>query len=419
MRTVQVGWLLLVLAGALAAPRAAPGESPSPVPEPASDPPEWREDAFLTRRPGSRRERRGDARASLARQAHRVRGHIRWLQDAIAREDRRMGVRRARVRYGPPTSPAGGRDERGPPSGGPSDGIVVEEVPGEPQPTDSRRRQRRRASQPRSHLLPALGGATGLIDLPVALTPPRGRTVIAIQHESFRGRAGYWPEIYGRIDETNRYASVIHGLGEDLEVSAHGEIWSKTLSYRDPFAGTEPSFSARNKAFLGLGAKHALALGGALHDRAWAALGFRYQFFDAADRDTTELSEYERFSHAYAVLSAKLAGRLWTHGAYKRVSYDLGGGRPPSGRTGTFPGRSARPWWNQWGLGLEWLFAPRTTLVLELVDETGDAFPGSADRTAFNAALRHVHAGFGAGVYARRLNQRGLEDNGLQVAWRF
>ncbi|MBI4860069.1 MAG: hypothetical protein HY815_07370, partial [Candidatus Riflebacteria bacterium] len=153
--------------------------------------------------------------------------------------------------------------------------------------------------QPYRHFLPALCGATGLIDMPVAYTQPKKKYVVSAQTEHLQATDRYWSLPYKSVNGDSRYWTLNYGATHNIEVNADVEFWNKDFQYNDPLNGTNPSFSLHDKFFFGFGSKWAFPLPGTTFERLWFAMGFRVQFFNNPDRNVTEFHEYERHSHVY------------------------------------------------------------------------------------------------------------------------
>ena len=280
--------------------------------------------------------------------------------------------------------------------------------------------------QPGRHFMPALCGATGLIDVPVAYTIPKRRWVASAQTEHVVGNSKYWPLPYRYVGESNRYFTLNYGATDNIEVNADVEMWNKDFQYNDFINGTDPKFATHDQFFLGFGSKWAFPLQHPGLERIWFATGFRVQFYENDDRSVTDFHEYERFQNIYFVFSAKGTEELFGHLMFKYVSYDWRGGIPPAGATDLFPGYSPVNAWGQWGIAFEWFVFPDLEIYTELHKDTNVEFfygenreDGTLLQFNWNVGARYQYKDLGVGFWAKRINFAGLDDNGVQVSFKF
>lgn len=274
--------------------------------------------------------------------------------------------------------------------------------------------------QPYRHFMPALGGMTGLIDMPVAYTQPKRTWVVSAMADRLRADSEYWPLPYRSIEGDSTYYSVNYGARDDVELTLTGEFWDKDVQYADATFGTLPRFTTKDQFFLGAGMKYSFPV--EYHDlgeRMWIGLGARFQLFDNQDRNVTEIHEYDRFSTVYLTASTKGTETLFGHFTYKYISYDFKGGRFPSGATGAFPGYSPTNAWAQLGLAVEWFMFPDVVVFTELVQDTNVIFAGTLNQFNWNAGVRYQLKDFGVGFWAKRINLPGLSQSGVQASVRF
>jgi len=273
--------------------------------------------------------------------------------------------------------------------------------------------------QPYRHFMPSLSGATGLIDMPVAYTIPRKKYVFSAQTDHVVANQDYWSLPYVHVGESNRYFSLNYGATSNIEVHAIGEFWNKDFQYKDNINGTNPTFNMHDKFFLGFGTKWTFPLPHFSPERIWGALGCRFQFYRNEDRNVTEFHEYERFQNVYGVFSAKATEELFGHVMFKYISYDWRGGTYPAGMTDVFPGYAPTNSWMQWGLAGEWYVFPDVSIFTELIKDTGVVFLGNLLQFTWNVGARYQYKGLGVGFWAKRINFRGLDNNGIQASWKF
>lgn len=276
--------------------------------------------------------------------------------------------------------------------------------------------------QPYRHFMPALSGLTGLIDMPVAYTQPRKTYVVAVQRERVRADSTWWRLPYRGIASDMTFASLNYGATRSVEISLDGELWNKAIQYNDPIRATNPTFTESDLNFVGIGSKWTFPFGTNAIERVWFALGFRTQLYDDQHRDVTEVHEYDRFSNIFFVASTKATEELFGHFMAKYVSYDFAGGRSPSGATATFEGFSPTNAWTQWGLAAEWYVFPDFEIFTELTREANVIFldvDGPFNQFNWNVGARYHRQDIGVGFFAKRINHRGLADNGMQAAIRF
>jgi hypothetical protein len=277
--------------------------------------------------------------------------------------------------------------------------------------------------QPYRHFMPALSGLTGLIDITAAYTQPKKTYVVTVQRERVRADRTWWRLPYRNIRSDMTFASINYGATPNIEISLDGELWDKDITYNDPRTDTEgPTFSARDRAFLGLGSKYTFPFSTTAIERLWFGLGFRINISNEEDYDYTEVHEHDRFSQIFFTASTKATRELFGHFMVKYVSYDFGGNRAASGRTDTFPGFSPTNAWTQWGLGIEWYLFPDFVLMTELLQDSATVFldvDSTFNQFNWNVGARYHRENIGIGVFAKRVNHRGLEDNGVQFAVRF
>lgn len=264
--------------------------------------------------------------------------------------------------------------------------------------------------QPEVHYLPGLSGSTGLVDIPVAYTLPRGRWMLSTQSEKVDGNANYWPTVYRAVKGNANRLHAGYGVASDTEMNLTVENWNHELHYFDPIFGVDPNFSAENKLFFGIGAKRAFQL----TDRVWAGVGVRYQHYEEQDRAVTELHEYERFSHAFATASWQASDSLYVHAMFKYVVYDWDGDRPASGASGLFPGFSLPSTWSQPGIGVEYRFRRHWSAAGEFISDTDVQFLRDVGNNAVNATIRYEDRDKSFGIYAKRLNVDHLFYGGIQ-----
>jgi hypothetical protein len=267
------------------------------------------------------------------------------------------------------------------------------------------------------HLMPALGGMTGLVDVPVAGTVPASEWVLTLQHENMTAGAGYWPLVYKSVEDRTETLHASYGLSRGLEATVSLELWDRDLHYFDPVSAVDPIYTVEGKLFAGAGLKW-VAPEGHLWGKpfAWGA-GFKFQPFARTDRDITELHEYERFSHAYGVASWRPTSDLFFHATLKWVIYDFGGNRPPSGSAPGFVGFSVPASWLQPGLAAEYYFTKELSVFGEYTRDADVDFIGIR-QNAVNAGVRWQGSRMGVGVFGKRLDHRDLDYYGAQASLR-
>lgn len=277
--------------------------------------------------------------------------------------------------------------------------------------------------QPYRHFMPSLSGLTGLIDIPVAYTQPKQTYVITAQHEKVRAGPTWWRLPYRSIRSDMTFASINYGATPNIEISLDGEMWDKEITYNDPRINAPgPTFSVKNRSFLGVGSKYTFPFGTTAIERLWFGLGFRLNISNEEDYDYTEVHEHDRFSQIFFTASTKATRELFGHFMIKYVSYDFAGGRRASGRTATFDGFSPTNAWTQWGLGVEWYLFPDFEIFTELLQDSATVFldiDSTFNQFNWNVGARYHRENMGLGIFAKRVNHRGLEDNGVQFAIRF
>jgi hypothetical protein len=273
------------------------------------------------------------------------------------------------------------------------------------------------AASPPGRVLTSLSGATGLVDIPAADTPPAGSFAISTQLERVRATDRYWSPPYDAITQAQRYFALTWAPVGGLELGLTLESWDKELRYANPIGDERPSFLGVERIFPGIVAKKRFDLSRWPGLPAQAAIGFRLQRQPEKERSLTEFHEYERFSHAFATLSGQPSRVVLAHAMFRAVA--LRSRRPIAGRTDGFVGYTVPGSWRQWGLGLEWLAGRHVKVIGEVLEESGIRFRGDLDRTDVNLGVRYEDDRKGLGFWARRVNHDGLADAGLQMAWRF
>ena len=276
--------------------------------------------------------------------------------------------------------------------------------------------------QPYRAFMPALSGLTGLIDISTAYTQPKKQYVVTLQHERVRADNTWWRLPYRSIDSDMTFASINYGATPNIEISLDGEMWDKDIRYNDPVNGTNPLFSTRDQSFIGFGGKWTHPFDTVGVERMWVALGYRLQLYDAENIHVTEVHEYDRFQQFFLVASTKATRELFGHFMLKYVSYDLSGGRPASGATPTFVGFSPQNAWTQWGIGIEYYLFPDFEIFVEALNDSSTIFldlDSTFNHFNFNAGARYHRDNIGMGFFAKRINHRGLTDQGVQFAVRF
>jgi hypothetical protein len=276
--------------------------------------------------------------------------------------------------------------------------------------------------QPYRAFMPSLSGLTGLIDIPVAYTQPKKKYVVTVQHERVRADNTWWRLPYQSIVSDMTYASINFGATPNIELSLDGENWDKDIRYNDPLLFTNPLFTTRDKSFIGFGGKWTFPFSTTGIERMWVGIGGRIQLYDNNDIHTTEVHEYDRFQQFFMVASTKATRELFGHFMLKYVSYDLSGGRPASGATPFFVGFSPQNAWTQWGLGIEYYLFPDFEIFTELLNDSSTIFldiDSTFNHFNWNVGARYHRENIGVGFFAKRINHRGLKDQGLQFAVRF
>ena len=267
------------------------------------------------------------------------------------------------------------------------------------------------------HLMPASNGATGLVDMPVAAVTPRNELLLTYQFDHFAADKTWWPAAYRSVQADTHLLNASYGMAGRVELNAQVELWDRDLEYTDPVAGTRPHFSTEGKAFVGIGGKMVTPNGWFFGLPFALGAGFHVAARRDGDRNVTELHEYERLNHLYAVVSMRPADDLYLHAMLKWVVYDFDGDRSPSGRAGAFPGLFVKTDWLQPGFGAEWFFFPDCSLYGELVHDASIDFPG-LKQLSLNAGARYQARRWGASVFARRLDHEGVETYGFQAMLR-
>jgi hypothetical protein len=273
--------------------------------------------------------------------------------------------------------------------------------------------------QPYRHFMPALNGATGLIDMPVAYTLQKKSFAVSVQTERVRADERYWTLPYRSVNADSRYFTLNYGVARNVEAQIDAEMWDRDFRYNDPVRSSHPVFSVADKSFIGLGSKWTFPFLSTTIERMWFGMGFRIQFYDNVDRNVTEIHEYERHSNIYWVLSTKATKELFGHLMIKYISYDFRGGTPPSGSTPTFQGFAPTNYWNQWGIAFEWYMFPDLVVFTEITTDTDVVFVGNLKQINWNAGARYHTRDFGVGFFAKRINFEGFQANGIQASYRF
>lgn len=269
------------------------------------------------------------------------------------------------------------------------------------------------------NFMPATNGATGLIDVPVAMTVPKNEWVLSFTREGFDADSTWWTPTYRDVKGSTEIANVAYGIAKNVEVNASVEVWDRRLGYFDAVGGVDPVFQVDGKVFGGFGAKWSLPEGEVFGKPFAVATGFRVQPRGSDDRDFTELHEHERLNHVYATATARPSESFYLHAMLKLVVVDAGGDRPASGARAGFPGFSIPATWLQPGVAAEWWLLPNVSLFGEAIWDADIDWLGGVPDLAINGGLRWQGERFGAGGFARRLNHDGLGYYGVQASMRF